>query len=62
MTERGGPSVQEISDRAYELYLRRGGEPGKDVEDWLKAEKGLSSEVATAALVGRNQSKLTQRA
>ena len=26
---------------AYELYLRRGGEPGHDVEDWLMAERML---------------------
>lgn len=26
---------------AYELYLRRGGEHGHDVEDWLRAEQIL---------------------
>ena len=30
-----------IAARAYELYLRRGGEPGHDVEDWLCAEAEL---------------------
>lgn len=29
---------------AYELYLRRGGEHGYDVEDWLKAERLLLDE------------------
>ena len=29
---------------AYELYLRRGGEHGHDVEDWLKAERLLLDE------------------
>lgn len=29
---------------AYELYLRRGGEPGHDVEDWLMAEQILLEE------------------
>jgi len=28
-----------IEKIAYELFLRRGGEHGKDVEDWLEAEK-----------------------
>jgi Protein of unknown function (DUF2934) len=37
-------SKEEISLRAYELYLERGGEPGKDVEDWAKAEKELRAE------------------
>jgi DUF2934 family protein len=41
-------STQEISDRAYELYLQRGGEHGKDVEDWVRAEQELSGEVVVA--------------
>jgi hypothetical protein len=48
MTERRELSVQEISDRAYELYLQRGGEPGKDVEDWVRAEKELSADAVVA--------------
>lgn len=33
-------SVREmISTRAYEIYLNRGGEHGRDLEDWLQAEK-----------------------
>jgi hypothetical protein len=27
--------------RAYELYLARGGEDGRDLEDWLTAEREL---------------------
>ncbi len=38
------PSRQEIARRAYELYLQRGGEHGKDVEDWARAEKELRGE------------------
>ena len=37
-------SEEEISRRAYDLYLERGGEPGKDVEDWVRAEKELGAE------------------
>ena len=32
-----------IRERAYELYLQRGGQHGSDTEDWLRAE----SEVLT---------------
>jgi hypothetical protein len=39
------PSEDEIARRAYELYLQRGGEHGKDVEDWVRAEKELSEEL-----------------
>ena len=35
---------QEIAERAYELYVRRGGEDGHDVEDWLAAELRLRQE------------------
>ena len=34
---------QEIRDRAYEIYLQRGGQPGAEVEDWLQAERELIS-------------------
>ena len=28
----------EIRRRAYEIYLERGGLPGRELEDWLQAE------------------------
>jgi hypothetical protein len=44
MLGRREPSGEEIARRAHELYLQRGGEHGKDVEDWVRAEKELSDE------------------
>ncbi len=38
------PSGEEIARRAHELYLKRGGEHGKDVEDWVRAERELRDE------------------
>ena len=35
---------QDIAQRAYALYLARGGEDGHDVEDWLAAELRLREE------------------
>jgi hypothetical protein len=35
------PSHDEIARRAYQLYEARGGEPGRDWEDWLQAEEQL---------------------
>jgi len=32
---------QEIRNRAYEIYLQRGAQPGYEVEDWLQAEREL---------------------
>lgn len=30
-----------IQKRAYELYEARGGEPGREMEDWLRAENEI---------------------
>ena len=38
---------------AYELYLRRGGEHGHDVEDWLMAEGILLEEKKRSGLARR---------
>jgi hypothetical protein len=35
---------QEIRNRAYEIYLQRGAQPGYEVEDWLQAERELSTQ------------------
>jgi DUF2934 family protein len=35
---------EEIAERAYDLYVRRGGQDGHDVEDWLAAELRLRQE------------------
>ena len=39
------PRQQDIAERAYELYVARGGEHGRDLEDWLRAEKQLIEEL-----------------
>ncbi len=38
---------REIRRRAYEIYLEHGEEPGHDLEDWLQAERELSSHEIT---------------
>lgn len=41
-SEPGGPTPEEIADEAYKIYLGRGGEHGRDLEDWLEAERRLA--------------------
>jgi hypothetical protein len=53
MIERKEPSREDIAHRAYELYTQRGCEPGKDIEDWVRAHKELASEV-----VRKNEGRL----
>jgi len=32
---------EKIRRRAYEIYLERGEQPGREMEDWLQAEREL---------------------
>ena len=34
---------QEIRNRAYEIYLQRGEQSGDELEDWLQAERELTT-------------------
>jgi len=52
MSERRESSKEEITNLAYGLYLERGCEPGRDIEDWLKAEKVLRNGVLLPAKTG----------
>ncbi|MFZ5470828.1 MAG: DUF2934 domain-containing protein [Myxococcota bacterium] len=36
-----GPTFEQISKRAYELWQARGGAPGSPEEDWYQAEREL---------------------
>jgi len=35
------PSYEEIAQAAYQRYLSRGGDHGRDFEDWIEAERSL---------------------
>ena len=35
---------QEIRNRAYEIYLQRGAGSGYEVEDWLQAEREVTTQ------------------
>jgi hypothetical protein len=51
------PSHEEISRRAYEIYLERDGLPGDELDDWLRAERELQK----VALFKQNWNRLQQR-
>jgi hypothetical protein len=52
------PSHEEISRRAYEIYLERDGLPGDELDDWLRAERELQK----VALFKQNWNRLQQAA
>ena len=35
------PTGEQIAARAYEIYLARGSEHGRDQDDWFQAEREL---------------------
>lgn len=41
---KAGWDYERIARRAYELYDQRGRQEGRDVEDWMNAEKQLAGE------------------
>lgn len=43
MADNTSTQTEQIRERAYELYLARGGQEGNDVSDWLDAERELGS-------------------
>lgn len=47
------PREERIRRRAYELYLRRGNQPGSEIDDWLQAEEEVLSALARKAQFDR---------
>jgi DUF2934 family protein len=43
--ENNTPAVERerIAERAYELYVSRGGQGGRELDDWLEAERELTA-------------------
>jgi Protein of unknown function (DUF2934) len=58
LAETGEVSVgNEVADeqirlRAYEIYLERGEQPGRELDDWLQAERELENEPLSRAQSG----------
>lgn len=43
--QRAAADHADIAQRAYELYEQRGRQDGRDLEDWVKAERELGGAV-----------------
>ena len=35
------PTIEEIRQRAHQIFLERRGTPGSELDDWLRAEQEL---------------------
>jgi hypothetical protein len=40
------PTHERIRERAHEIFMARGGTPGNELDDWLRAEQELKQERA----------------
>jgi len=40
-TNAGPPTPEQIAEEAYAIYQSRGGQHGRDVDDWVEAERRL---------------------
>ena len=40
--------LSRIAQRAHEIYEARGGQEGKDLDDWLQAEREIDAEIEAA--------------
>jgi hypothetical protein len=49
---RNSAREEEIKLRAYEIYLERGEQPGRELDDWLQAERELERGVLGRAQAG----------
>jgi hypothetical protein len=49
---RNSAREEEIKLRAYEIYLERGEQPGRELDDWLQAERELEGGALSRAQAG----------
>jgi hypothetical protein len=47
-TAKTPPTREQISLRAYHIYLERRGAPGNELEDWIRAERELLEQAGKA--------------
>jgi hypothetical protein len=62
MIQNRTPVRDEITHRAYALYLMRGCEHGGDIEDWVTATKELTDELNVSVLTDASREAISNRA
>ena len=53
MNKRKEVSHEDIAQLAYELYIQRGGQPGNETDDWLRAEEELNNQINRGSMRAR---------
>jgi hypothetical protein len=44
------PCDNDVRSRAYEIYIARGEQPGRELDDWLQAEQELGFAAESASV------------
>jgi hypothetical protein len=52
------PTQEEISQRAYEIYVSRGRKNGGDIDDWLSAEQELREQQSSTSQTSQPKKQL----
>ncbi len=52
--------IELVERRAYELYLERGGEDGRDLEDWVRAEEEITTQMEAKQRTEHVESKSSE--
>ena len=60
-TNAGPPTPEEIAVEAHAIYVARGGEHGRDMDDWLEAERRLKGRAQSSGDGGRWQERDSNR-
>ena len=47
-TNAGPPTPEQIAREAHAMYLNRGADHGRDLDDWLEAERRLRAKAGKA--------------
>ncbi len=61
MPVRNTLSPESVALRAYEIFINRGGEHGRDVQDWVRAEQELNLNSAAAPSKMRSSASVPPR-
>jgi hypothetical protein len=60
-TNAGPPTPEQIAREAYAMYQRRGANHGRDLDDWLEAERRLREQTSQNGPAGSERDREADR-
>lgn len=53
--KKSGPTSAEIRERAFEIHIERGAIHGRELDDWLQAERELQKKYENGQMGAKNE-------